>query len=111
MSKFNKKEKKEIKEYRDLFPRSLEVRISITKEGDLIAEVLNYPGCYTQASYLGELIYMVNDAVYTVLEIPEKYHSEMPSYTPPASLARALNVLPKKDEDIESPVKFSLEGV
>lgn len=110
-SNFSEKEIRKIKEYREKFPQKLEVKVSITEEDKLIAEVTNFPGCYTQASNLAELIHMVNDAVYTVFEIPEKYYSEMPSYTPPVSLARALNMLPKRKENIDSPVRFSLEGV
>jgi len=110
-SKFTQKQIKEIKEFRNKFPKTLEVQVSITNEDTLIAEISNFPGCYTQAENLGELIHMVNDAVYTVLEIPEKYYSEMPSYTPPVSLAEALNMLPKSRGSIESPVQFNLEGV
>ncbi len=109
MKNFTEKEKKEIRKYRKHFPRSIEVEVSVTQDGKLIADVKDYPGCYTQANNLHELIDMVNDAIYTMFEIPQKYYSEMPSYTPPISLAQALNVFPKKKDEIESPVKFQIE--
>ena len=37
---------------------------------------------------------MLNDAVQTVLGIPEKYKSYMPSYIPPIEVAQRLDAFP-----------------
>ena len=67
---------KDLKYYKDLLPQELTVETTITEDG-LVAEVKNFPHCYTQASNAMELIEIVNDAVMTYLEIPADIRIEL----------------------------------
>ena len=91
------KKNKKILELRDKFPQG--VGVVVKKEDDCYLAKIKYPrafaGAFTQASSFSELIAMINDCVQTILEIPDKYASEMPQYMPPLSLAQALNAFPK----------------
>lgn len=104
-----KKEVEKIKYYHSLFPDNVEVKVSVADEGGFIAEVSTFPGCRTQADTFSELIEMVNDAVATVLEVPEGYLSFMPTYLPPLSLAQRLNIFPSV-RVVEERVIFSLNS-
>jgi predicted RNase H-like HicB family nuclease len=101
------KNKKEIKKFRQFFPKKINVRVGFCEEGGFYAEVVTFPGCITQAETFSELIEMVNDAVATVLEIPRKYLPHMPSYMPPLSLAQRFNVFPSV-EIADTSVTFSI---
>lgn len=85
----------EIYKFIGLFPHEVAVEV-LKNDGGFIAEVKTYPGLATEASSFSELIEMVNDAIRTYLEIPEKYLPFMPSYTPPVSQAKNLDVFPRK---------------
>ncbi len=63
-------------------PSRLEVEVHRTAEGKFWAKVLNLPGCVTQADSFGELIEMINDAVHTYFEIPEKISQHLGIYIP-----------------------------
>jgi len=107
MAKLNSRDRKQIRYFRSLFPHTVQVKVSLSKDGGYFAEVLTFPGCITQAETLSELIEMVNDAVSTVLEVPRKYLSYMPTYMPPLSLAQRLNVFPSPAA-IRRPITFSI---
>ena len=68
--------------YKSRIPDSLNVIIKKSEDGGYWAEVLNFPGCVTQANNGKELFYMVNDAIYTYFEIPQEYLSFMPTFLP-----------------------------
>lgn len=80
MSELILQDQEKIEYFRKLFPKSIEVKVNLSEEGGYWAEILTFPGCFTQAETFAELIEMVNDAVVTVLEVPRKYLSYMPTY-------------------------------
>jgi len=101
------KDKEKIKNFHQLFPKKIGVKVVLCGEGGFCAEIVTFPGCITQAETFSELIEMVNDAVATVLEIPRKYLPYMPSYMPPLSLAQHFNVFPSL-KIADTPITFSI---
>lgn len=103
MLKLTSYDNKRIKQYRKLFPEKIRVLVKKGTQKAYIAEILSFPGAFTEADNFGELIYMVNDCVQTILEIPKKYTSEMPSYSPSIQLAQKFNEFPSliKNESVE----------
>lgn len=65
-----------------VLPAQLEVEIHRAKKGGFWASVKNLPGCYTQADNSLELIEMINDAVFTYYEVPEKIRGALGVYLP-----------------------------
>jgi predicted RNase H-like HicB family nuclease len=96
MKKLTQKDKKEISRFRALFSDKIEVSAARAEEGGFVAEILTYPGCYTQGETFSELMCMVNDCLYTYFNIPEKYVPYMPEYLAPMSLAERLGIVPKR---------------
>ena len=83
-------ETKTIKFYTELLPKK--IAVSIHKEGNgFWAEIKGrgLENCYTQAENFGELVRMVNDAVFDYLEIPIKVRKDLGFYLP-SSLIKAL---------------------
>ena len=74
------------------FPDKLEVKISKSEDGGFIAEVVNLPGCITQAETGQELYEMINDAICTYLDIPEHYIPYVPNFVPPEKERKELNI-------------------
>ena len=68
--------------YKAILPPRVTVEIHKTTGGGVWAKVKELPGCYTQASSFFELIEMVNDAIYTYLDIPTKFIAELGYYMP-----------------------------
>ena len=104
----SKKEIDKILQLRKKFPKKIGVLVCKT-ENYYTAEVVgpkSFKGAFTQANSFSELIAMVNDCVQTVLEISEKYSSEMPQYMPPLSLAQEMNEFPKPT--FKESVQFSI---
>lgn len=87
------KEVKEINKFRSLFPNIISVKVE-KSGGVFLANVKTFPGLLTQADSFSGLIEMVNDAVRTYFEIPDKYLPFMPDYKPPLSEAQRLGVFP-----------------
>ena len=94
------KEIKEVHKLLALFPREISVTIEKYEDG-FLANIKTFEDCFTEASSFSELIEMVNDAVRTHLEIPEKYLSLMPTYRPLISAATKLGVYPASDRKSE----------
>ena len=94
MGKLTQKEKKEINRLQSLFPGQIEVSVARAEEGGFVAEIITYPGCYTEGETFSELLFMVNDCLYTYFNVPEKYVSYMPEYLAPMSLAERLGIAP-----------------
>lgn len=107
MAKLLKKDIKEINRLRCLFPSHISVKVYRSKDGGFCAEILTFPGCQTEGETLSELIEMVNDAVKTYFEVPEKYISFVPSYTPPLKLAQELDVFPINTRHHEIELKLA----
>lgn len=98
------KDIKIIYKYRELFPNTLLVEVQKCEDG-FIADIKTFKGVFTQGDSFSELIEMVNDALRTYFEIPEKYLSFMPTYTPPISLATRLDVFPTKVKKLELEIR------
>ena len=75
------KQEKDLQFYKGLMPDQLTMEIHRTDEG-FWAKVKELPNCYTQANDFSGLIEMVNDAIYTYLEIPDKFRKEVGFYLP-----------------------------
>ncbi|MBI4836805.1 MAG: type II toxin-antitoxin system HicB family antitoxin [Candidatus Portnoybacteria bacterium] len=78
-------------------PDKIEVSIKPSKDGGYIVYVNDLPGCITQAENGEEIFEMVNDAIYTYLEIPRHYQPYMPIFIPPEELRKQLDIkIPEK---------------
>lgn len=87
--------------FRWKMPDTLNVNIKPSEDGGFIGEVGNFPGCITQGETGQEIFEMINDAVYTYLEIPEEYKVYMPSFLPPEETRKELNIqLPSHEQDL-----------
>lgn len=87
--------------YQSQLPTSIEVRIGKSKDGGCWVKILSLPGCFTQAKNAEELFVMVNDAVFTYLDIPEDYFPFLPRYFPAEKMKKKIQTWDKCD-----PVKF-----
>ena len=99
----------ELIHYQAQLPDSLEVRIRKSEDGGYWVKVLNLPGCFTQADNGEELFVMINDAVYTYFDIPEKYIPFVIRYFPPESERKKfkINIPP---EFLQKPITFFPQG-
>ncbi len=87
--------KKEIKLNIEKFPREVSVSVRRSKDGGFYAEIyLENDILRTQAESFPEIMAMVNDAIYTYFEIPERYLSYMPYYIPSVKVAQELKLYP-----------------
>jgi len=68
--------------FKKLLPKKLTVAIHKSDKGNLWAKIKELPHCYTQADSYFELIEMLNDAIYTYLEIPTKLMPKLGYYIP-----------------------------
>lgn len=73
---------KNLQHYKKLLPERLTVKIHKAEKGGFWAEIKDLPHCYTQAKNFPELIRMVNDAVFTYLEVPIKFRKKIGYYVP-----------------------------
>ncbi|MBI2055412.1 MAG: type II toxin-antitoxin system HicB family antitoxin [Candidatus Sungbacteria bacterium] len=99
MPKLTAKDKKEIYRLRALFPHKIGVRVRRSGDGGFFAEAVTFPGVFTEADTFSELIEMVNDAVMTYFEVPQKYVSFMPNYIPPLRVAQEFGAFPVIEEE------------
>ncbi|MDP2741745.1 MAG: type II toxin-antitoxin system HicB family antitoxin [bacterium] len=74
-------QKKDLQFYKGLMPNQLTLDIHKTEEG-FWAKVKELPHCYTQAKDFFELIEMINDSIYTYLDIPDKFRKLVGFYLP-----------------------------
>jgi predicted RNase H-like HicB family nuclease len=100
------REVKKVNKLRGLFPDEISVSVSRSREGVFLAQVKTFKGIFTEGKTFLELMEMINDAVRTYFEIPEKYLSYMPSYIPSMELAQLLEEFPAnhKKEDVTLPL-------
>ena len=103
MARLTKEDIKNVNNYRNLFPREIVVRILRSEDGGFAAEIMEFPRCYTEADTFAELIEMVNDAMMTYFEIPDKYTSYMSTYLPTIETAQKFNAFPvfKTEEELK----------
>jgi predicted RNase H-like HicB family nuclease len=94
MKTLSSKETAKIQKLRAQFPSEIMVRARRSEDGGFVADVLAFPGCITEGDTFSELIEMINDAVRTYFDVPQKYASYMPSYFPPIKTAQQLDAFP-----------------
>jgi len=79
------KKNEQIKEYRAKLPDRITVSIR-NEDGSFWAKITTPDGklsnCYTQAENINELVVMINDAVQTHFEVPEKLREAVGFYLP-----------------------------
>ncbi len=73
-------------------PDKIAVEFHKSKDGGYWAEIKNLPGCITQANSGQELFEMVNDAVYTYYDVPEKYFPYIQTYLPPEDIRKEMRI-------------------
>ena len=78
MNKFQRK----YLEYIMLLPRTLAVDIYRAEEGGFWAKVRALPGCNTQGEDFIDLVDMINDAIFTYFNVPQKMRSALGHYLP-----------------------------
>ena len=101
MPKIVKINAKKVKEFRQKFPKHINTRVIRSKDGGFVAEITTFPGCFTQAETLSELIDMVNDCVRTYFEIPAKLYSFMPTYLPSINIIYNLDIFPAPRQEVK----------
>ena len=81
--------------YQSQLLHSIKVKIGKSKDGGFWVEILDLPGCFTQANNAEELFVMVNDAVYTYFGIPTEYFISLPRYFPNDKLKKKIQTWDK----------------
>lgn len=111
MKKLTQAEEKKVESLRKIFPQTIKVRITSCEEGGFSARVLEPESLkcvITQGENLLELTEMINDAIYLVLDIPEKYYPYMVTYLAPQCLYEHFGFLPSiKTKNV---LKFSISS-
>jgi len=69
--------------FKELLPAKIRVDIHPSQDGGFFCEIKTFPGCFTQGENLFELMEMINDAVYTYLDIPQNILRVCRDITPP----------------------------
>lgn len=87
MEKLNQKK---VKKYLELLPKEIKVRVVFSPKEGFTAEVLDFPGCITEADSIADLISMVNHAIATYLELPKEY-SCLVGYLPSAEAIKEIS--------------------
>ena len=102
MDHLTPKYEQEVRRFRDVLPRQIAVRVRRSEDGGFVATVTSLSGLHTEGDTFSELIDMVNDALYTYHDIPEKLRSFVPTYVPPFSMAQELGLFPvsREEEDV-----------
>jgi predicted RNase H-like HicB family nuclease len=89
---------REINRLRSLFPAEIKVQVRRSADGGFVAEILTFPGIITEADTFTELIEMINDAVMSYFEVPEKYASFVANYIPSIAMAQQFGIFPVIEE-------------
>ena len=99
--------------YQSQLPNSIKVKIGKSKDGGYWVKILTLPGCFTQAEDTEELFIMVNDAVYTYFDIPEKYIPYLPKYFPSEKIRKELQRWEKRIpvKLLQHPILFFQQGI
>jgi predicted RNase H-like HicB family nuclease len=91
-------QEKEIRDLRSRFANPINVEVTRPAEGGFVADIKTFPGCFTEADSFSSLIEMINDAIRTYFEVPEKYAEFMPTYMPMTSTSCPAPSLPSRDK-------------
>ena len=73
-------------------PDGIKVVIKKSEDGGYFAIIENLPGCITQAETGQELFEMVNDAIYTYLDISPEYIPYLTKFLPSEKVRKELNI-------------------
>lgn len=76
------KSQKEYLRHIIMLPRKLSVKIYRAEEGGFWAKILELPGCNTQGEDFLDLVSMINDAVFTWFNVPQKMRKTLGYYMP-----------------------------
>lgn len=76
------RKQQELIRFSTILPEKLEIEIHRAQEGGFWAKVKNLPGCNTQGENFFDLIEMINDAVFTYFEVPERLRKNLWFYVP-----------------------------
>ncbi|PIR87282.1 MAG: hypothetical protein COU11_01290 [Candidatus Harrisonbacteria bacterium CG10_big_fil_rev_8_21_14_0_10_49_15] len=90
MAKLTLKDKQALRRLNAQLPQQVLVSIRRSTDGGFVAEIVTLPGVRTQGETFSELVAMLNDALYTYFEIPERYHPYVPTYLPRTEHAAKL---------------------
>lgn len=91
-------------------PPTVQVKVTKTSEGSFIAVFPELPGCLTEADNVIDLIYQVNDAIYTYFDIPGKVLKDVGLvYTPPQEFLHDMAKLHSEDNKQEQKVRKTIE--
>ena len=74
------------------FPEKADIVVHSSEDGGYWAEIKNLPGCITKAENGTELFEMINDAIYSYLDVPEEYIPFVPTYFPPEETRKNINI-------------------
>lgn len=88
------KKRQELIRFSTILPEELQIEIHRAQEGGFWAKVKNLPGCNTQGENFFDLIEMINDAVFTYFEVPERLRKNFWFYSPklpPQTREKALH--------------------
>lgn len=80
-----KKSQRQYLEYIMLLPRTLSVDVHRAEEGGFWAKIKELPGCNTQGEDFIDLVDMLNDAILTYFNVPQKMRSVLGRYVPTLS--------------------------
>jgi predicted RNase H-like HicB family nuclease len=102
-----KLDQKRVKKYLELLPREIKVRVIFNPGEGFTAEVLDFPGCITEADSIADLISMVNHVIATYLELPKKYFC-LVGYLPSAEAIKEISRKIKRSNKKSTQVLFPL---
>lgn len=90
-----KKSQREYWKYIMFLPHTISVDIYRAEEGGFWARVKSLPGCNTQGEDFIDLVDMINDAIFTYFDVPQKMRMALGHYIP------ELSVEPRKKADTD----------
>jgi predicted RNase H-like HicB family nuclease len=91
-------------------PPTVRVKVVKTAEGSFIAVFPELPGCLTEADNVIDLIYQVNDAIYTYFDVPGKELKGVGLvYTPPQEFLHDMAKLSSGDNQQEQRARKTIE--
>ena len=90
-------------------PSKVEVLVTKTPKGSFVATFPKLPGCLTEADDIVDLLYQVNDAVFTYFDISRKDLKGVDFlYAPPRNFLKDIKGSKMKSQTNEDTVKFHI---
>lgn len=92
-------------------PSKVKVQVSKTPEGSFIATFPELPGCLTEADDVVDLLYQVNDAIFTYYDIARKDLKGVDFlYAPPPDFLnniKTVKPLPRSRKSVEFHIPYA----